>query len=214
MYIYIMEEFPSGQGCIRAIDALQVRLQAWSGKQPRVDYMRTFGCIAFAKVPDFQRTKLEPKATKCLFLGYCEGTKTYRLMSVETKKILRSRDVTFLQDSTLQGASVDGPSGRNEDNGVIMDQSTKTPIVVLSHEDEDKDDGEGDASSTLKSKNGKKERVPPSSSVVEGDLFSGDCRYPDQLRRLLDEWWKNHIMTQSDEKHANVALLDGPFDHL
>ena len=84
--------------------------QAWSGRQPRVEHMRTFGCIAFAKVPDSQRTKLEPKATKCLFLSYCEGTKAYRLRSVDTKKIMRSRDVTFVEDSTPLVVSVDGPS--------------------------------------------------------------------------------------------------------
>ena len=27
--------------------------------------------------------------------------------------------------------------------------------------------------------------------------------------RPLGEWWKNHIITQSDEEHVNVALLDG-----
>lgn len=29
----------------------------------------------FAKVPDSRRTKLEAKAEKCVFLGYCKGTK-------------------------------------------------------------------------------------------------------------------------------------------
>ena len=73
--------------------------------------MRTFGCIAFAKVLNSQGTKLEAKATKCLFFGYCEGTKAYRLMLVETKKILRSRDVTFDEDSTPQGTSIHGARG-------------------------------------------------------------------------------------------------------
>ena len=51
--------------------------QAWSGRQPCVAHMRIFGCIAYAKVPDERRTKLEAKASKCVFLGYCEGTKAY-----------------------------------------------------------------------------------------------------------------------------------------
>ena len=59
---------------------------------------------------------------------------------METKKILRSCDVTFVEDSTRQGALVDGPSGRTQDSGVVMDQSTKTPIVVF--DDEDELDGE------------------------------------------------------------------------
>jgi hypothetical protein len=33
----------------------------------------------------------------CVFLGYCEGTKTYRLMCVQTKRIIKSRDVVFLE---------------------------------------------------------------------------------------------------------------------
>ena len=110
----------------------------------------------------------------------------YRLMSEETKKILPSRDVTFVEDSTPQRASVDGPSGRNKDNEVIIDQSTKTLIVVL--DDEADDDGDHDAATTLKTKNGEKERVRPSSSVVEGDSSSEDRRYLDRVRRPPSEW--------------------------
>ena len=51
--------------------------EAWSGKRPTITHMRVFGCIAYAKVPDEKRTKLDAKGTKCLFLGYCEGTKAY-----------------------------------------------------------------------------------------------------------------------------------------
>ena len=50
--------------------------------------MRVFGCIAYAKIPYASRTKLEPKSVKCLFLGYCEGTKAYKLICLESKKII------------------------------------------------------------------------------------------------------------------------------
>jgi hypothetical protein len=33
----------------------------------------------------------------CVFLGYCEGTKAYRLMCVETKRIVKSPNVVFLE---------------------------------------------------------------------------------------------------------------------
>jgi hypothetical protein len=54
--------------------------EAWSGRKPCISHMRAFGCIAFAMVPDEKRGKLDAKGTKCLFIGYCEGTKAYRLM--------------------------------------------------------------------------------------------------------------------------------------
>jgi hypothetical protein len=33
----------------------------------------------------------------CVFLGYCEGTKAYRLMCVKTKRIIKCQDVVFLE---------------------------------------------------------------------------------------------------------------------
>ena len=64
--------------------------EAWSGKRPCLAHMQAFGCIAYAKVPDEKRTKMDSKATKCLFVGYCVGTRAYRLMCLETKKIIKS----------------------------------------------------------------------------------------------------------------------------
>ena len=72
--------------------------EAWSGKKLCIAHMRVFGCIAYAMVPDVKRGKLDAKGTKCLLLGYCEGTNAYRLMCVETNKIIKSRDVTFMED--------------------------------------------------------------------------------------------------------------------
>jgi hypothetical protein len=39
----------------------------------------------------------------CVFLGYYEGTKTYHLMCVETKIIIKSRDVVFIEGSKKIG---------------------------------------------------------------------------------------------------------------
>jgi hypothetical protein len=73
--------------------------KTWRGGKPDVSHLRVFGCKAFAHVPDEKRTKLESKSMPCVFLGYCEGTKAYHLMCVETKRIIKSRDVVFIQRS-------------------------------------------------------------------------------------------------------------------
>jgi hypothetical protein len=72
-------------------------------------------------VLDEKRGKLDAKGTKCLFFGYCEGTKAYRLMCVQSKKIIKCRDVDFMEDSTYVGNDFEmRPSRRNETPNVVI----------------------------------------------------------------------------------------------
>ncbi|KAL2251350.1 UNVERIFIED_CONTAM: Retrovirus-related Pol polyprotein from transposon TNT 1-94 [Sesamum indicum] len=66
----------------------------WNGRKFDISYLRIFGCSAFVHQ---NIDKLEPRSVKCVFIGYPEGTKGYRLW-VRSKpgfKVLISRDVTF-----------------------------------------------------------------------------------------------------------------------
>ena len=60
--------------------------------KPNVNHLREFGCSAYTHVPKDERTKLDPKAKKCIFLGY--GT-VRNLYDNKTSKIVYSCDVVF-----------------------------------------------------------------------------------------------------------------------
>lgn len=47
------------------------------------------------------RRKLNSKARECIFLGYPQGSKGYRLLENSSGKILKSRDITFLEEKPL-----------------------------------------------------------------------------------------------------------------
>ncbi|KAL2242583.1 UNVERIFIED_CONTAM: Retrovirus-related Pol polyprotein from transposon TNT 1-94 [Sesamum indicum] len=66
----------------------------WNGKLPDISCLRVFGCSAFVHQ---NVDKLEPRSLKCIFIGYPEGVKGYRLWvrSQPGFKVLISRDVTF-----------------------------------------------------------------------------------------------------------------------
>ena len=49
------------------------------GRKPDVSNLRVFGCIALKHIPDAKRSKLDKKSSKCVFVGYPEGTKGYKL---------------------------------------------------------------------------------------------------------------------------------------
>ncbi|OMO94318.1 Retrotransposon gag protein [Corchorus capsularis] len=50
--------------------------KVWSGKDPSYAHLKVFGCKAFLHVPKEQRSKLDSKATPCIFVGYGDFEKT------------------------------------------------------------------------------------------------------------------------------------------
>lgn len=64
----------------------------WSGTPANYENLRIFRCPAYAHVNE---GKLEPRAIKCIFIGYPDGVKGYKLWCPVTRKCLISRDVTF-----------------------------------------------------------------------------------------------------------------------
>ena len=67
-------------------------IEVWSGTPADYSHLRVFGCTAYAHVDN---GKLEPRAIKCLFLGYGSGVKGYKLWNPETRKTFMSRSVVF-----------------------------------------------------------------------------------------------------------------------
>ena len=70
-------------------------MEALTGRKPNVESLRVFGCMAFAPIPKDERQKFDSKSRRCIFRGYGETVKGYRLYDTCRKKILFSRDVIF-----------------------------------------------------------------------------------------------------------------------
>ena len=71
--------------------------EMWYGKVPDLSHMKVFGCKAYAYVPPEQRNKFDNVSVECIFVGYPEGTKGYRLFNVSSGKFIRSRNVKFYE---------------------------------------------------------------------------------------------------------------------
>ncbi len=96
--------------------------EACTGRKPDVSHLRVFGCKAFAHILDEKRSKLESKSVPCVFLGYYEGSKAYRLMCVETKSIIKSQDVVFLEGTKEVEGVHDNRPPSMEGEHVVMDE--------------------------------------------------------------------------------------------
>ncbi|MCO5570114.1 hypothetical protein L7F22_023830 [Adiantum nelumboides] len=69
--------------------------ETFTGKKPFVSHFKVFGCIAYVHVPDELKTKLDPKAKKCVFIGYSIEQKGYKCYNLVTQQVRVSRDVVF-----------------------------------------------------------------------------------------------------------------------
>ncbi len=62
--VYIMNRTPT-----MAIHGMTPE-EKFTGNKQNVSHLRVFGCITYVHVPDEMRLKLDPKAEKCIFIGY------------------------------------------------------------------------------------------------------------------------------------------------
>ena len=76
--------------------------EAINGRKPQVNILRVFGCLCYSHVPKDERSKFDVKAKKCMFLGYGETTKGYRLYDLKRQRVMYSRNVVFDESKRAQ----------------------------------------------------------------------------------------------------------------
>jgi hypothetical protein len=69
-------------------------IELLTGIKPDRSHLRTLGCETYSYVPK-RKKKFQPKATRCVFLGYAVGVKAYRLWDIDAQKTIISRNVRF-----------------------------------------------------------------------------------------------------------------------
>ena len=93
---YLINQSPSislNENCLK---------KAWIKRDASFKHLSIFGCKAFVRMPKGQRTKLDNKSRPYIFLGYRSKEFGYRLWDLEVKKQVKSQDVIFFKNQTIE----------------------------------------------------------------------------------------------------------------
>ena len=96
--------------------------------------MQIFGCTAFTFVPKEKRTKFDFKTRKMVFMRYYEDTKGYRLYDIESKKMIKSRDVTFKNEVGNLESVGDKKVGSLDEN-INVGEDSDDDVGIIMKED-------------------------------------------------------------------------------
>ena len=95
--------------------------EIWHGKKPKLSFLKVWGCEAYVK--KLQPDKLEPKAEKCIFVGYPKETIGYTFYNKAEGKTFVAKNGTFLEKEFLDK----GVSGRKIELDEIAEPSLEIP---------------------------------------------------------------------------------------
>ncbi|GKA64059.1 putative RNA-directed DNA polymerase [Tanacetum coccineum] len=66
------------------------------GREPSLSHLRCFGCLCFSSILN-NSDKFSSKSEKCILIGYSSSKKAYKLLSLENRSYIFSRDVKFYE---------------------------------------------------------------------------------------------------------------------
>lgn len=86
--------------------------ELWYGQKADIQHFRTFGTQVFVHIPKQQRRKLDAKSKQCIFVGYDDNVKGYRVLNANNR-VEVARDVRFMSDESTE-VIVAAEIGRSE----------------------------------------------------------------------------------------------------
>ena len=116
----------------------------WHGKKPDLSMFRVFGCRVYVNVLCKDRKNLDPHTEPCIFIGFSDGYKGWKVINPATKKVFIARDVYF-DETSFPGLSTQAdppPPVMLWDIWPEDEQEAPPPLITAVSDDEDDEDDE------------------------------------------------------------------------
>eukprot|EP00253_Pinus_taeda_P032184 PITA_32184 len=120
----------------------------FTGKTPEVIHFRIFGSLAYCRIPEEKRKKLDQTAEKGYLVGYSENAKAYRIYLPGSRKVVVRRDVKFMEDRAFK-RSRKMPSKEQPKEDLLVMPLQPTEVKNSSSNQEDSQDEEEEQTEAL-----------------------------------------------------------------
>ena len=108
--------------------------RVWYGKDVSYNHVCVFGCKAFVYVSKDKRSKLYAKIRECIFVRYGHDEFGYRFYYPVEKKFVRSHDVIFVDDQTIEDiGKTEKLESRSINDVVDFDPAPQTDTPNVAH---------------------------------------------------------------------------------
>ena len=97
--------------------------ESWSGNKLDVTHLKIFGSKAWARIPTKKRKDFQAQRQECLFVGYSEDSKGYKLINLSTNKAFIEISVQF-QEEPLVAVEV-GESSSLPDPLIVSEETNE-----------------------------------------------------------------------------------------
>jgi hypothetical protein len=111
----------------------QIPMEMLQKKNGSIPPLKVFGCVCFVKDNRPTVGKLDPKAVKCIFLGYSGTQKGYVCWSPVERRLFVSMDVTFRENEPYYPFRVTSPFGDSLDTGSMRREGESSAGERLVH---------------------------------------------------------------------------------
>lgn len=101
--------------------------EIWTGNKIDLFHVKLFGSQVMVHIPKEKRRKLDYKSKKLIFVGYDSNTKGYRCIDRQTRKLIISRDVVFLEENTTSTVRI---NLNNDDLEEVRDNEPTGGIII------------------------------------------------------------------------------------
>ena len=177
--------------------------EAWNGSKPDVSHLREFGCPCYAHVPKDERKKLDPKAKKCIFLGYGDCVKGYRLYDESRSHVMYSRDVKF-DESNSRVVKEESDAGESCKPEAVMDPEKNE--LEENDENNSTDEDMAEKEEAVELRRSERERREPNKYgewvTLAADLESPST-YKAAMRDDKSKDWQGAMMKEMKSLNSN-----------